>query len=467
MNATRNSSASAQDDLIEAARRTIDAHALIQPDEKVLVAVSGGPDSVCLLHVLQVLGHSVEVAHFDHQTRDGESREDAAFVAAFCERHGIVCHMGSAPVEEEAAASSRSFEEHARMRRYEYLLTTATNLGCLVLATGHHADDQAETVLMRVLRGTSPQGLAGIPPQREESGVRIVRPLLHCTRGAIERHLDENHIQSCEDRTNMDRDHVRNRIRHDLLPQLRREYNSGIAEALTRLADVQRVENDFLAAHTEAFFTECMNDERVVDRARFATGHPALQRRAVLMLAWSRGVDCGFDLVTGAVAFIVSGAAGRSFDLGGVLLRNSRDVTEVVSGITERDVSPVVLNVPGKTLVRDQVFRVRLLDAPPAQPLAEYCSPARQVFDADRLGEPLAVRLRRDGDRFSPLGLGGSKKLKDYFIDLGMPAGERESQRLLTGPNGIAWVIGLAVDESVAVTSATQRVLEVEVLNAD
>ncbi len=452
---------------IDAVRDTIRQHAMIRPGEKILVAVSGGPDSVCLLDMLVELGYAVEVGHFDHQTRNGESAGDAAFVEALANRLSLPFHFGTAPVEEEADASPLSFEEYARQTRYAFLLQTARDRKCAVVATGHHADDQAETVLMRVLRGAAPSGLAGIPPVRGEGGVRIVRPLLACTRAEVLAYVEARDIAYRTDCSNAQTRHVRNRIRHELMPRLSDEYNPRVRQALVRLANLEHVENDFLAQCALAFLEKCLLADGGLSRTAFAEGHPALQRRALILLGYRHGVECPFDRVVAAAAFVCDGPAGRSFDLGcGVTLRNTRDVTEVLAEPLEHDGRVVPLDVPGQVTAFGKLFRIRELDASPADDLRTYCSPARQVFDADALGPRIELRRRRPGDRFAPLGLSGSKKLKDYFIDLGMPMTQRNAQVLVVGKRGIAWVVGHAISANVAVTEETRRFVELEVNDA-
>lgn len=458
---------SKNDTVIDAVRETIRQHPMIGTGEKILAAVSGGPDSVCLLHVLVELGYPVEVGHFDHQTRNGASADDAAFVEDLANRLSLPFHFGTAPVEREADASPLSFEEYARQARYAFLLETARDRACAIVATGHHADDLAETVLMRVLRGAAPSGLAGIPPVRNEGDVRIVRPLLACTRDDVLAFLETRDIAYCTDRTNAETRHLRNRIRHELMPRLSDEYNPRVREALVRLAGLEHVENDFIAQCAGAFLEKCLLADGGLSRADFAEGHPALQRRALVLLGYRHGVECPFDRVAAAVAFVCDGPAGRSFDLGGgVTLRNAREVTEVLAQPLEQDDRVVPLDVPGEVDAFGTLFRARVLDALPADNMKSYCTPTRQVFDADALGRRIELRRRRPGDRFAPLGLSGSKKLKDYFIDLGMPVTQRDVQVLVVGERGIAWVVGHAVGAGAAVTAETRRFVEIEVDDA-
>lgn len=451
---------------IDRVQETIRAHRMAAPGDRILVAISGGPDSVCLLYVLLELGYAVEAAHLDHQTREGESAADAEFTRALCEKLGVTLHATSRPIAAEAEQSPLSFEEYARNARYAFLTETARAQGISIIATGHHADDQAETVLMRVLRGTSPGGLAGIPPVRVSATVRIIRPLIGVYRRDILAYLSEHELSYRTDKSNADYCYLRNKVRNLLVPELTIGYNPRLPEALARLAEAQRAENELLDEAASGFLERCFNAGRI-DRAAFTSGALACQRRAIVAIAWRYGVECPFDRVEAARAFIMVGPTGAAFDLGGgVMLRNARDRTEVLTGAPKTDDRMIALAVPGETPAFDRVFRVRELDARAIGPLMRYCSPTRQVLDAEAVTEPLSVRFRRPGDRFIPYGMTGTKKLQDYFVDAGVPATARDGIPILTCGGSIAWVVGYAVATPFAVKKNEGRILEVEVLDA-
>ncbi|NIA16185.1 MAG: tRNA lysidine(34) synthetase TilS [Nitrospiraceae bacterium] len=442
-------------------------HALLERGATTLVAVSGGVDSVCLLDVLLTLDDRVEVAHFDHQTRDGESAEDASFVRALAARLGVPLHEDTRPVAAEAREAGRSFEEHARNVRYDFLVRTAEAHDCAAIATGHHADDQAETVLMRILRGTTPRGLAGIVPLTTRAGRRIVRPLLECTRAEIMDYVQARGLSYRTDRTNDDQTHFRNRVRHDLLPSLTRDYNPRVREALLRLAETQRGENELLNTMAASALNGCVDGDARVERERFAGTHAAIQRRIMAILAWRLGVDCDFERIDAAARFIVDGPTGHRFDLGGgVLLYNARHTTEIVKTPDIFDAAIIPLAVPGATEAFGRIIEVTYPEEIPVGDLAAYCTPGRQVFDADALGGTVAVRHRRPGDRFTPFGMSGSKKLQDYFVDTGLPAPQRDAQLIVEAGDRIAWVVGHAISAHAAVTADTRRYLQIEVYDA-
>jgi len=314
----------------------------------VLVAVSGGPDSVALAHALHKLSVPIAIAHLDHRTRDGASGADAEFVREVADRLDVPFHLRSENVESDAEATNLSFEEYARERRYAFLIEAATTYGFPAIATGHHADDQAETLLMRVLRGTTPRGLAGIPETTERDGVAIVRPLLRVRRSAILAYLHERKITYIEDETNRELGFVRNRVRHALLPQLSREYNPRLTEALNRLADAQRAEDDLLRTLADRFIKRCVREERTIRTEAFAGGHLALQRRLVLEMAWRHGVRPDFDHVDRAIDFILNAQPRKSFDLG--------NGVQLVSGT---GTVAAVMDPPGSGRARDGSRRTR------------------------------------------------------------------------------------------------------------
>ena len=453
--------------LLDKVLETIGDRNLLEPEPRVLVSVSGGPDSVALLHVLNALGYSLEVAHFDHQTREGKSTEDAEFVRALAQRLGLPVHTATSSTQKLARESSQSFEAFAREERYAFLTQTARDEGIEAVATGHTKDDQAETVLMRVLRGTSPRGAAGIPPKIERDGVRIVRPLIYVSHAELREYLETLGETYRLDATNEELHFLRNRIRHGLLPQLKSAYNPRLEEALCRLADAQYDENDVMKALTHTFVDDVVLGEGEIDRARFRDGHRALQRRAVLEIAWRFGAEPDFELVDGAAKFVAAGPTGKSFDLGGgVQLCNGRDATVVVVAEAEAGATnsfTVDFAIPGETRAFGKTFRAALLDEAPKGALSSYCTASRQVFDAQALSSGAVLRHRRPGDRIVPFGMKGHKKLKDYFNDLGVPPVQRDKEVLLVAGGDVIWVVGHAINARAAVTEETVRVLQVDV----
>ncbi len=452
---------------LKVVRATLREFDMLPADAPVLAAVSGGPDSAALAHVLADLKIPFHIAHFDHQTRGGASAEDAAFVKNLAAELAVPFYSAGRDIAAEAANSPMSFEEYAREARYAFLVETAKAGACAAITTGHHADDQAETVLMRVLRGTSPRGLGGIPPKGLREGVPLIRPLFRLTRDDILAYLRERGHAHCHDESNLDVGFVRNRIRHELIPQIRHEYNPRVREALGRLGDAQRAENELLASMTAEFMERCISSSGAIERKEFRKGHRALQRRAAIELAWRYGAEPDFQRDDQAVDFIIGARSGKRFDLGsGVQLVSGKDAVEIAQSAPHPlDRSEVPVTVPGETPAFGKRIVVTRLEAPPDESLSSYCTPRRQVVDADSMAGEVIVRHRRDGDRIAPLGLGGTRKLKDYFCDLGIPPAQRDKKLLLTAQGEIVWIVGHAVSANAAVTGRTTRWIEIEVVD--
>lgn len=416
---------------------------------------------MALLHLLHRAGVTVGVACFDHQTRQGESTKDLHFVATAAQTLGVPFFPGGADVSALAAATGESFEMAARRARYAFLIQTAREKGYRAIATGHHADDQAETVLLRLLRGTSPAGLGAIPICRSEEGILIIRPLLTFSRVAIRAWLEVEGIGWREDATNAAIDVLRNRVRNVLLPLLAQEFNPGISRALNRLATLQRADSALLDSLAAAARQQCEASPGCISREAFRALAPALQSRCLEVWIRAAGGEADFDQVSRSAEFLCLGNAGRQQDLGhGASLYLSGDQGVFASSLPGEDMGAFELSIPGVASGFGRRFQARLLSTPPQEPLSAYCHDGRQVFDADQIGDVLQVRHRRAGDRFRPLGMTGSRKLKAMFNDRGLTRPERDRQLVIESDSNIIWLPGFAVSRESAVTDATRRIVE-------
>ena len=385
----------------------------------------------------------------------------------FAAQRGLPFHLETRDIPREAREAGASFEAFARDARYDFFFRVARQKGCAVIATGHHADDQAETLLMRLARGTSPHGLAGIPPVRAHGSLRIVRPLLACRRSQLTAYLEASAIPYLTDSTNSDLSYRRNRVRRVLMPTLEKDYNPRVTDALCRLAEIQRDEDAFLADFAQAFLDQCLTPQGYLLRAVFETGHPALQRRAMTLWLWRHEIECPFEIVESARAAALDASAGSRVSLGaGQFLQVTRNAVELVSAEEPDDLREVTLQVPGSTIAFEKRISVRYRKGLLSENPAMYCTPGRQVFDADALGDTIVVRRRRTGDRFTPFGMSGTRKLSDYMSELGLPISERNTQLVVTAKDRIVWVVGHAIDAYAATTPLTRNIIEFEVDNA-
>lgn len=424
------------------------------PAGPVLLACSGGGDSIALLHALVRLGYPVAVAHLDHAFREDSSR-DAHFVRNVARSLGVEAVVERHRVADEARELGLSFEAHARDVRYAFLARTAREMGCAVIATGHTASDQAETLLMRILRGTGPSGLAGIPRVGEHHGLPVLRPMLDISRNAVRAWLTAEGLEWREDSTNDEQIALRNRIRLDLLPLLCRKYNPEIETALCRLADTAVQEDALLRQLAREKLNALLDANGRIERQAFRALPVALQRRVVMQ--WL-GRDSDF-METGAMTRFIAGAptgSRMSLHKGGMAYAG-HDFVEL-DNRAAGDASVVALPVPGETMAGDYTVSARMA-APPAN-VARDCGPNRQWLACRA---PLHLRTRRPGDRMHPLGAPGSRLVSDIMVDRRIPAPHRAQLPLLLCGEEVVWFPGGPVSASAALAPGATEAVLVEV----
>lgn len=438
--------------MIETVRQYIQAHRLIDQGDRVIVAVSGGPDSVALLHVLhslqQQLGFAIHVFHLDHGLRGDESAEDALYVRRLAERLGVPSSIvGLGP--DVLRRRGGSLQAAARAARMEQIQALARRIGATRVAVGHTRDDQAETVLMRMLRGSGPHGLAGIRPLRRLGGLTYIRPLLEISRRETEGYCTAFELSPRLDPSNLKPDYLRNRIRLELLPLLAREYNPAISAALVQLAAVSREESDFLDTLAAEALARCRAPgEEMALVGGLLLGEPVAVARRVVRLAARETIGPDFDLGLVPVNRVLEAAArpdgartlalpgGLRVDVEyGVCRFTADEQNPILSPASEWPVSPT-----GTTVVPELGLRI---EAANEQTPAGLLSAA---FDADRLPGPLLLRLRRPGDRIWPVGMEGSKKLQDILVDAKVPRRQRDRMPVLTAGDEVLWLVGHRLD---------------------
>lgn len=475
------------DRLVETVRRFIDARALIPPRAGVVVGVSGGADSVGLLAVLRELsgeegrGWNLTVAHLHHGLRRGADA-DAEFVADLARRWELPCVVERCDVGAEARRTGRGTEETGRDLRLAFLCETACKVGAGCVALGHHADDNVETVLHRIVRGTHIRGMGGIPAMRKEEGthVRLVRPLLQSRRQDIESFCLARRLPWRTDPTNADVTFRRNFIRHELLPLLREKLNPRVDEALLRLAAAGREVEDFLRGEAAAALGEAErgSDAGTLALDRTSMGRrPPVVRKAAMRLALEKvGAPLGgmsaerFDELS--TLFDPEGPAGVSLG-GGYVARREGGCVIVAPG-RDRTAPPdgdaLTLPCPGEVDLGDG--RKVLCETHPfdEQLFASHCRhhpPGVELIDADQILPPLSCRPRRDGDVFRPLGCAGRQSVSDFLTNLKVPRPRRESARCICDELGIVYLVPLRIDQRVRVTSRTRRVLRIAACGFD
>ncbi len=441
----------------------------IVPGDRVLAACSGGPDSMALVSLLLKLRDEMPlelaVAHFNHGLR-AEAPIDEAFVREWARRRAILLVAGKADVRADAAARSMNLEEAGRELRYRFLRREAERLTVTKIATGHTMNDQAETVLMRLMRGTGLAGLAGIPPVQPGRPCPVVRPLLGLTRPALLAYLEAEGESYRIDRTNLDRRNLRNRIRSGLLPELETGYAPRIVEHLARLATIAREEDELLSEFvrelSQAFVVRRKRDV-LLDAAGLPPHLPALARRVLReFLREARGDLRSISFEDAVSVLGLKEGKTRALAGGPTLVRErgwikakgasppSRPYRILWDGAGRVDVEAGGLALEG-----------RRMNARSAGPL-KGDDLRRAVVDAAGLAVPLLIRNRRPGDLYRPLGSPGRKKLKEILRARGVPREERDRLPVIVSGDDIVWVPGLPVADKFKVTAKTRTVLILE-----
>ncbi len=458
----------AQDSLVAGVLATIRSHGLLLGGETVLVAVSGGADSVALVHILAALrprlGLTLHAIHVDHGLRP-EAGADADFVSALCRRWKVPLHVERVVVEGSEGlpgAGEGGLEAAARRARYAAFLARATGCGASRIATGHTADDQAETVCMRLLEGAGPRGLAGIPISRGP----YIRPLLETTRGDIARHLRDRGLPWVEDPSNRDRRFLRNRIRHDVLPFLAATWDPAVVGALCRGAAVARAavsRLDAVAAQELARLAEpCPGGLRLPIAALDALPPEVaaeVVRGGLSRLGATAPLRAHAHRAIGRMLAIEP--PRRAFRVGPVRLDRSGQWLRLATAVATPGLLSRCWRPPG-TLMLPEVglaLEGRWLTRSDAWALPGDAR--RAVFDADGLAAELTVRARRPGDRFAPFGGPGRRRLKAVLAEAGIPRWDRDRIPLLEMGGEIVWVAGVSRGRAAPVTSRTDRILEV------
>jgi len=481
----------------------------------VVVGVSGGADSVCLLHVLakwrKRLGIKLHIAHLNHQLRGAESEADAEYMSNLADSLGIPSTIDREDVAAYRAERNCSIEEAARELRYDFLARVAREVRANRIAIGHTRDDQVETILMHILRGTGITGLCGLAPcspmaydsQRmslpaeapsvakgQRSNLLVIRPLLDITREETTNYCQEHQLAPRIDSSNLSLSFFRNRLRLQLLPLLR-QYNPSVDQALLRLANIAKEDSAFIEQQASELWAEVARQENnaiYLDRKQLASLPIALQRHllraAVTMLAGdARDIEASH--IEAARSLLDKPASKRISLPHGFVCQGGYDEIVIASTAKQSQFPPcpfpplpgeVPLKVPGKTVfpgwkVIASIFeeRVSSLSLRGTLSTSEGACQSNLVADSDfhKTGTTLFVRQRRPGDRFQPLGMNMPKKLYEFMVDAKIPRSWRGHIPIVCSPQQIIWVVGWRIDDRVKATEASKEILRLEFIRSE
>ncbi|MFF2094396.1 tRNA lysidine(34) synthetase TilS [Paenibacillus sp. NPDC058174] len=466
--------------MLQQVRSTAEQEGLWAKGDALIAAVSGGPDSMALLHLLSRLAAehdlTITVAHVNHGFRKAESAAEAEMVEQYAAKLGLAFEMTELDMPAYIEETGMNPSAASRERRYAYLVETAERRGAAAIVLAHHGDDQAETIMMRLLRGTGLTGLSGMAVKRREKNVQLIRPLLRMNKSDLMQYCSEHEVPYCVDSSNNERYYFRNVIRLDVLPYLT-QFNPQLSHSLRRLADVAGAEDEWMEQQAEERFAELVASSPGECKVRGSdlTSLPvALQRRLIkLILNYLSNdtVSAAFEHIEAMrLAARTDAPSTWRFDAGaGIRCMREYEVMRWIrsasfaSGGTEdsdyayeldRSAESWQVSEGGLTLVARHGGHVK------AKGRNEAC------FDAEKVVFPLVVRNRRPGDRISVLGLNGSKKVQDMFVDEKIAPSARERYPLLFDAEGrLLWIPGIRRSGHALVDEATKEFLFIRLEN--
>lgn len=456
-------------------KKTIQKHAMLNNGDKIIVAVSGGVDSVVLLHLLKRLkdDYSLEliVAHLNHSIRKEEAKRDASFVQSLASSNNLQYELGVADVPALMTNEGLSLQVAAREARYNFFDLLRKKHKADKVALGHHMNDQVETVIMRFLRGAGTKGLKGMDSVREEV---YIRPLIDITRKEIEDYAKDQGLSFVTDSTNFKDIYLRNKVRTKLLPFLAENYNPNINEDIVRLSRLMKRDDEYLESAAEKHLKgliEVDNEDVVtVGLKPLLSIHEAIRTR-VLRNLWQKlsGHTSGIYNyhIESILNLLESDTPNSNIDLpSGVRFVREYDNVSFTKK-TENPVSPFkhTLNIPGVTVISEAglTLKSEVLERSNQNGIDLKSNKNKAFFDYDRLNSPIYVRGFEPGDRFIPFGMEGKKKVKDLFIDLKVPRFKRMTIPLLFSQDNIIWIVGLRRSEDAKVVRTTTKVLKLEI----
>ncbi|MCE5194249.1 MAG: tRNA lysidine(34) synthetase TilS [Nitrospiraceae bacterium] len=450
-------------DLTEKVKKTIQKHSMITESDHLLVGLSGGPDSVCLLILLkqiqEIYKFKLSALYVNHNLRPNETPEEIKFCTDLCKKFNILFFVESVDVISYAKKASLNKQEAARELRYKTFEEIAYKIGASKITLAHNADDQTETFFMRILRGSGLKGLTGIPPVRG----KIIRPLIEIAREEIEIFLEASSQSYAVDSSNLKKDYLRNWFRLSIMSEFKKK-NPELIKTVSRMCNIFREEDRYLEIITTKtlmrLITRKTDDMIELFLVPLETTDKAILyriiRRAIDSVKGLRGIS--FIHVEDIIDLIKNGRSGDRINLPkGIRVIKGYSTLILTSKLPEK-IGQYTLNLPGELLIKEANLLIRAAFTEDKETLDK----STMLFDVDKIKSPLIVRSRKEGDFFYPAGFGRKKKLQDFFVDERIPRDERDTIPIVLSDKDIIWVAGYRADERFKITSNTKEALLLE-----
>lgn len=451
---------------------------LLRKGEGVVVALSGGPDSVCLLNLLNEIKDEMNIkivaAHVNHMLRGEAADSDEKYAEDMCKKMGIKFFCKRINVDNYAKEKGLSSETAGREVRYEFFEEVRKKLGFEKVATAHNANDQAETVIMRLMRGTGLEGLAGIPVKRDNI---FIRPILFMVREDIEEYCKVHELKPRIDATNLERLYSRNKVRLDILPYMKKNFNEDVVEAINRMTLLIQQDNKYIMEEVDKCYKEkCLVlDEEVVIRKEIFEYNSAVTNR-IIRKAIKDVSGSNYDVEMKHIHDVVllnSLGTNKSIDLpNGLCAKNVYGDIHIKKRIVQEDsVAKEELSFSKQDIIHSENikfynynFKFTVGNKEDMENVLNSKNKIIKYFDFDDINGNIIIRKRRNGDKITPLGMKGNKKLKSLFIDMKIPQEERDLVPIIQFDEDIAWVVPMKMSEKFKVKQSTKKILKIEVL---
>ncbi|MBN1380822.1 MAG: tRNA lysidine(34) synthetase TilS [Deltaproteobacteria bacterium] len=475
--------------MIQKVAETIKKYEMLKENDRVIVAVSGGPDSVALLNVLMTLAEgfnlSLVMAYLNHNLRGLESIREEVFVRQLSQSLGLPLESRTVDIHclRSQRARGMSIEEIGREERYRFLFEMLNKYSAQKIALGHHFNDQAETIFINFIRGSGLEGLKGIPPVRDQV---IIRPLIECTKDEISDYLSSRKFSFVLDASNAENIYLRNKIRNNLIPEIKQTYNPSFEQALHQTSQIIRLENDFMKKKTDEALAEMHLDitarDFLIDIPELLLLHEAIQNRILKRLLQNispakKGI--AFIHIQALRRLIIGKNVWSSINLPfGIEARREYDELKICRRANQRNDKasgtkcgnkPAFqynnIEIPGEIRIREYDLSIKfdlIKDADPQK--LDFNEEKIVYMDYDRIIPPLTVRNMIPGDRIKPLGMKGTQKLKSFFINNKVPRNRRYKIPLLADRQSIIWIATMRISEYVKVTDKTSTIVKAEII---